>query len=511
MMTLNKLNGNGNGFAAHSADDVRWEDGRKFRYDSAALTNLLRGQVPVLDYVKWGFESIEQGQTLSVLPLISSATNQHCTHQAALLFLAADYTGGIALASLFPDWPLIGIHPIMPSEKSMSLWLAKGEIKYLRPSVGRLEIAASVDTDRHARIRNRCAQGKTILETVTVRFRNGSVDVAEANMTYFGRASDKLRGDSASPDKINILFEHKIISSAELIAGVRARESGRLFDDPFAARMAGEHGVALAARFCEKMPQLGGMVAARTRHLDQQIQEFIRNGGRDLVLVGAGYDMRPFRLNLPGGMRVYELDLPPMLADRQRRIERLGIREPEHVTRVRVPIDLRETSLVNALKDVMDVTSPIFIAWEGMTMYFEEPEVRMMLAGMAPLLTNNRSRLWFDVVDRRAVVEPEIFPELQAFMSGMQMLGEPFVFGVDSPQEYLESNGLTCHQCVPSDLFLRDTPDPVYSIYHFCTASADAAVWMNGQQPSWTAHGAHSPLPAAVNGTKAPINDTVQH
>ena len=490
-MTLAKLNGH----SAPSTDDIRWEDGRKFRYDCAALTNLLRGQVPVLNYVKWGFELIEQGRTRSVLPLISSATNQHCTHQAALLFLAADYTGGIALSSLFPDWPLAGIHPIMPSEKSMSLWLAKGEIKYLRPSVGRLEISASVDPERHTRIRNRCALGKTVLETVIVRFRNGAVEVAEANMTYFGRSSDKLRCDgAASPDKVNILYEHKLISSAELIAGVRARESGRMFHDPFAARMAGEHGVALAARFCEKMPQLGGMVSARTRHMDLQIQEYIRHGGRDLVLVGAGYDMRPFRLSLPDGMRVYELDLPPMLADRQRRIEQLGLKEADEVARVRVPIDLRTTALADALNGLIDFTSPIFIAWEGMTMYFQEPEVRQMLAGMAPLLTNNRSRLWLDLVDRRALVDPDAFPEVKAFMSSMQMLGEPFVFGVDSPREFMESNSLTCHQSVPSDVFLRDTPDPVYSIYHFCTASAEAAP-VAVEQPSWTAHAAHPTIP----------------
>jgi acyl-coenzyme A thioesterase PaaI-like protein len=441
-------------------DDLRWEDGKKFRYDCASLTSLLRGQVPVLAYVNWGFDLIEQGRTRSVLPLVNSSTNQHCTHQAALLFLAADYTGGIALASLLPDWPLVGIHPIAPSEKSMSLWLVKGEIKYFRPSVGRLEISASVEPARHHRVRNRCAQGKKVLETVTVRFRNGDVDVAEAQMTYYGRQSDKLRDDGAAPNKVNILFEHKIISSAELISGVRARESGRLFDDPWAARMAGEHGLALATRFCEKMPQLAGMVAARTRHLDLQIQEYVRNGGRDLVLAGAGFDMRPFRLNLPSGMNVYELDLPTMLIDRQRRLLRINVETPAHVNRVQVPIDLRSTTLAEALKDRLDFMSPIFIAWEGMSMYF--------------------------------------FPEVKDFMTCMQLLGEPFVFGVDSAKDFIEGNGMTCHQTVCSDIFLCDQPDPVYSIYHFCTASAEAMLLPTGEQSSWIAHAAHAPLPSAI-------------
>ena len=88
---------------------------------------------------------IEQGLAHTVLPLISSSTNQHCTHQAALFFLAADYTGGIALASLISDWPVVGVHPIASSDKSMALWLVKGEVKYLRPSVGRLDVIAKVD------------------------------------------------------------------------------------------------------------------------------------------------------------------------------------------------------------------------------------------------------------------------------------------------------------------------------------------------------------------------------
>jgi len=483
-------------------DDARWEEGKKVRYNSKVLTSLLREQVPVLDFVKWGFTLIEQGRAHSVMPLISSSTNQHCTHQAALLFLAADYTGGIALASLVPNWPLIGIHPVAPSDKSISLWLVKGEIKFLRPSVGCLEVAAQIEPERHDRVRNRCAQGKTILETVTVHFRNGAVEVAEANMTYYGRHSDKLRSDGLAPDKVNILYQHKLISSAEMIAGVRARESGGLFEDPFAARVAGEHGVALATRFCEKMPQLGGMVAARTRHLDMQILDYVRGGGRDLVLLGAGYDMRPFRLNLPAGMRVYELDFPTVLADRQRRLDAFGVKDPANLTRFQVPIDLRTIPLAAALQGIVDFTSPIFIAWEGMSMYFEEWEVRDMLAGMAPLLHNNRSRLWLDLVDERAVMQPEIFPEVKAFMMGMQLLGEPFVFGVKSAKEFMESNTFRCHQTVPSDVFLSDRTDPVYSIYHFCTASAEAVpafVATSGEESSWAAHPAHLAIPLVTN------------
>ena len=256
---------------------------------------------------------------------------------------------------------------------------------------------------------------------------------------------------------------------------MRAREAGGIFEDPYAARIAGEHGIALAGRFCEKLPQLGGMVAARTRHLDMQILEFARSGGRDVILLGAGYDMRPFRLRLPAGTRVYELDFPTVLSDRQRRLDECGAREPEGLRRIQVPLDLRATPLATAMEGIVDPTDPIFIAWEGMSMYFEEPEVRRILRGIFPLLSNNRSRLWMDCVDEQAVVTPEIFPEVKQFMQGMQLLGEPFVFGMKSVSGFMESNGFRCHEVVPSDVFLAGKGDPVYAVYHFCVASPGAS------------------------------------
>ena len=106
------------------------------------------------------------------------------------------------------------------------------------------------------------------------------------------------------------------------------------------------------------------------------------------------------------------------------------------------------------MQGTVDFTSPVFIAWEGMSMYFEEAEVRAMLAGMAPLLRNNRSRLWLDLVDRQAVFEPDTFPEVKAFMTGMQLLGEPFVFGVESAKEFHRKQRFP----LPSGRFVRCLP-----------------------------------------------------
>src|SRR6185369_7868536 len=142
-----------------------------------------------------------------------------------------------------------------------------------------------------------------------------------------------------------------LTSSAELIAGVRARENGKIYRDDHAESMAGPHGMALATRFCERSPQLGGMVAARTWHLDTALGNFVASGGRDIVIVGVGWDMRAFRLPLSAGTRVFELDFPTTLIERTRRLSALGISDQPGVKRIQIPIDVRTMSLAPVLAE----------------------------------------------------------------------------------------------------------------------------------------------------------------
>jgi methyltransferase (TIGR00027 family) len=447
-----------------------FENDLKGRAHPDVLTSLLTEQVPVLGFVQWRVAGTKPGYTRSILPLVHESTNQHCTHQAALLILAADYTGGIALGSLFPGWPVIGVHAVS-TRSSVALWLVKVEIKYLRPSTTELEVVAEIDPKRHFRIARRFAEGRPVLESIPIKFYNKGVLVAEATLTYLARQSEKLRTDGASSEKVNILFEHKLVSAAELIAGVRAAMNGTLYNDPYAPLLAGEHGLALAERFLRKSPQLGGMVAARTQHLDNHITAFVANGMK-LIFLGVGYDTRPFRLRLPPGTVIYELDLPTMLNERGRALAGAGAADIDGIQRIGIPADLRTTCLREILKDHIDPNEPVFVAWEGSTMYFEEHEVRKILLGVRSIFGNRASRLWADFVDHRAIAEPDVFPEVRAFMDGMKFLGEPFIFGPPNVNELFAENSFDLCEYVSSGSVLKNSADPVYGLYGFFVASA---------------------------------------
>ena len=113
--------------------------------------------------------------------------------------------------------------------------------------------------------------------------------------------------------------------------------------------------------------------------------------------------MRAFRLDLPEGMKFYELDFPTTLEERRRRLAQQQVAERPGVTRIEVPIDLRTMSLAEVLAGQVDLDQPVFVAWEGMSMYFSEEEVLAVLEGMRPLLQHPDSLLWLDMVDREPV------------------------------------------------------------------------------------------------------------
>ena len=120
-------------------------------------------------------------------------------------------------------------------------------------------------------------------------------------------------------------------------AALRAVESERpdaLFHDPFARALAGPEGFEVLEAAWAVAPIEAPTVPVRTRFFDQRIVR-----GSQVVLLGAGMDSRAFRLDWPAGTRLFEIDLPEVLALKR---QRLGAAVPR-CTRVEVAIDLRTT------------------------------------------------------------------------------------------------------------------------------------------------------------------------
>jgi methyltransferase (TIGR00027 family) len=112
-------------------------------------------------------------------------------------------------------------------------------------------------------------------------------------------------------------------------------------------------------------------LAARTRFYDDAVTEALDAGITQVVIVGAGYDSRAWRLARPG-VRFFEIDHPATQADKRRRAPAGG---PCYV-----PVDLNVDSLREALPNAgHDADQPSLFIAEGLTMYLQEPQVRELL------------------------------------------------------------------------------------------------------------------------------------
>ncbi len=107
-----------------------------------------------------------------------------------------------------------------------------------------------------------------------------------------------------------------VSDTALMVAACRAVETARadgLVRDPFAERLAGERGMAIA-RALPGFEVLCFGIGIRIRFLDELVAHALRTERIETVVsVGSGLDTRPWRLDLPPDLRWIEVDFPAML------------------------------------------------------------------------------------------------------------------------------------------------------------------------------------------------------
>jgi methyltransferase (TIGR00027 family) len=215
------------------------------------------------------------------------------------------------------------------------------------------------------------------------------------------------------------------------VASMRATEAARpdrLHDDPLAAAV-----VASAEQEIPPMPPgAAEFMAIRTRFYDN----FLAGSARQVVVLAAGLDARAFRLPWPRDVRLFELDLPELLAFKDEVIATAGVTAA--CTRVVVPVDLRDdwTAALSAAGFAAD--QPTSWVAEGLLQYLSEPDKRRLLDTISGLSTPG-SRFAFDHMDTSADDREAVVDALEKIRS----MGAEFVATVDDPAGWLTAHGWT--------------------------------------------------------------------
>jgi methyltransferase (TIGR00027 family) len=126
---------------------------------------------------------------------------------------------------------------------------------------------------------------------------------------------------------------------------------------------------------------MGDMIALRTAAIDAAVRDAIASGATQLVILGAGYDGRAWRMPELADVRVFEIDHPATQRDKRAHLSELP---PTTAVVSFVSIDFERESLGAVLDRAgHNGSSPTCWIWEGVVMYLTRDAMRATLADIA--------------------------------------------------------------------------------------------------------------------------------
>ncbi len=253
--------------------------------------------------------------------------------------------------------------------------------------------------------------------------------------------------------------ESQASRTAEMMALFRALEStrpagARLFNDQLAVRFLRpwmrwgvrcSHCPPVRAGLCRfidwRWPGARPSGVARTRFIDDALRHALSEGAEQVVLLGAGYDCRGYRIEAMNRVRVFEVDC----RDTQS-FKRLHLKEtpgPPPVQEVFVEVDFMRQALGDALALAgFDRNRRTVFVWEGVTNYLDERSVNSTLRFIGSCAQG--STIVFTYVHRGLLDGSVTFSLSPNITRMLDRSGEPWTFGF-YPQElpsYLRARGI---------------------------------------------------------------------
>ncbi|KLL10668.1 MULTISPECIES: SAM-dependent methyltransferase [Protofrankia] len=246
------------------------------------------------------------------------------------------------------------------------------------------------------------------------------------------------------------MSDHCVLAPVErtalIAAALRAAETRSddpLFEDPYAAHLAGAAGAELFAEMLEviqpagatrSVPMTADYFVIRTRLFD----DFLRSAAEDpdmrqVVLAPAGVDSRAWRLPWPARIRYFEVDRPAVLDYKQARMVGRTPRVDHRTVATDLVGDTWEADLRAA---GYDPALPSTWLFEGLLYYVPEPGLHRLLDRVAALMAPG-SRIAADLIGAGTFADVRMRPLLDLF----DRWGCPLVFGTDEPEPLFTKHG----------------------------------------------------------------------
>jgi methyltransferase (TIGR00027 family) len=126
---------------------------------------------------------------------------------------------------------------------------------------------------------------------------------------------------------------------------------------------------------------MADLIALRTTAIDTAVREAIAGGASQLVILGAGYDGRAWRMPELASVRIFEIDHPTTQGEKRTHLAELPV-PPGTVEFVSMDFERESLDAVLDAAGHDSITTTCWI-WEGVVMYLTRNAMRLTLAGIA--------------------------------------------------------------------------------------------------------------------------------
>ena len=190
---------------------------------------------------------------------------------------------------------------------------------------------------------------------------------------------------------------------------------------------------------------LANFLIARTLYIDRLIRPTVSRV-EQVVVLGAGYDMRCYGELKREGLSCFEVDQPTVQHHKRSSLKQAGI-DTSHVTFVEV--DFRQEAVFEKLcANGYDTGKRTLFLWEGVTLYLSEDDVRKTLRGIRAHAPSGSVLVadFYDLEKMFARMKQRKETANKALKYTGEELGFGLSFGVDCDQalnHFLSSEGLT--------------------------------------------------------------------
>lgn len=243
-------------------------------------------------------------------------------------------------------------------------------------------------------------------------------------------------------------------------------ESDRICYDPYAIRFLGRDLLEFL-KYCARTPEAAqkrteqmnrlfpgvqNSIIARVRYFDDIVRESVDDDLEQLVILGAGYDTRAYRIDgIQEKVSVFEIDHPDTQVLKIAKIKEIFGNLPEHVTFV--SIDFEREDLAQRLSETAySPSKKTLFVMEGLVCYINESAVKKILSFIVQNSGKGSAVLFdyfpYSIVDGTCSLE--VGKNMQA---RAESYGEPFQFGIKEGtiDAFLEKQGFSLIRNVGAD------------------------------------------------------------